>query len=789
MRADGTPVPGALVEASHCPWFDLGTFHYDGFGERIVVGETRTSTDGTFALRLSPGAVVTVSIRAQDLRRADLPHRRAGEYMRVVLDSGVQLHVSARTAEGAPEPGVALRVSRQYANDVEVTLDVTTDADGECDFVGLPPGASVFVSRAPGCLQLVTGTRVMLPLEGTATATVRTQSPTALRGRVVDVAGDIVEGAEAALRESFTDAAAVDHAGRFAIPTWDGKGTTDVYARAPGFIPVSMTAGEGDLILTLHASATATGRVVDVDLNPVAGALVSFVGLEGAEEGWHMSGGHAISGDDGSFEILGIDTVLQHFLTVAADGHGGTIAAITLDAPSHVHDLGDIVLSPAQSIVGTVIDTDDAPVRRAAVTLLPWASAATGRVSPPRGVAQREQATDDLGRFAFADVGPGDYIVFVRPTGHAAVTRNLTVSAGEDPEPLQFTIEGSPLTVRVVDVDARPLPGITVLVTSTGRSPILVRTAADGSVDVTRAGVECSVSAVPSENEDAVWLGSEARIVAFTERELTIVVAPGAIVRGQLIDFDRQPIAGAQLVLQQSGRDVGTTRTDGDGQFRGTVAIGVPTSVVFGGVVSGSGSPFDSDSGLRARADGVMPEADALLVATAAEGSHSPVVRARSPDGFRIEGAIILYSVAGSGAGGMLTTDANGNASLPARDDTRWSLSGVAFGEWSPPRSAEVGPDDDEVTLQWRASDLVSGRAILANGRPPERGEFRIGNASGWYVTGDLNSDGAFTAHVPRDDGPWTVRITGHHGSHACSAVIEDVRAASTDVWLTLTRD
>lgn len=794
VRADGTPIAGASAETFTQPWRDLDSMNYEGFEERVAGPSSRTATDGTFSLRLRRGEAVTLVVRAVGLRRVELPSRRAGERVRVVLDEGVTLRVRAHTPDGAVAGGVPIRVVRGSGQDVNFAMEASTDAEGRCSFAGLPPGLSAYVTGPRGASPVVTLLRVALPASGTVDADVVVTAAKRLTGRIVGADGGPIADAEAALGEDFQRPVTAGADGRFVLAGWDGASTDEVHARAPGYAQRGVAAGNGEVELRLTPAASARGRIVDAARAPVAGALVSLVaGTTQGERPWPFSAGHAVSASDGTFEITGLDASLAHVVVAGRVGVGRLLAPVTLQPGTATTDLGDITLAAPRIVAGRVIAGADAPVTRCVVWMVPWSDDPARPMLRPRGTGQRETATDDMGRFAFADAGPGTYRVIVRPTGLAECWAPVSVAPEANPEPLVVKIAvSSELVVHVVDGAGAPVGGIWVMATSSKGGPCNATTAADGTAKLGLQSDGAKIRVIPSEASGRRFVTPPPTPVEALQTQMTIVLQEGNVVAGSLLDADGKPIGRAQISVRQLGRAPVTVVGGTDGKFRTLVGSAAPVEVAFDGIVTqpnGHGGEMDDDCGLRGSVANVAPGSEDVVVRCSRRAPGAGVVfRALRPDGSPFAGAPISYARKDTGVGGFKKTGVDGTLRIEDLAPATWVAAGTYSGDLCPPAWVEFVPAGQEVVLRWRATESIEGVAAFDDGTSPGKADCRVEDRSGWNVSNDLRDGGAFRVPVPAGEGPWKVIVRGRDSKGEFEGVLESVSSPADGVRVRLAR-
>ena len=152
-------------------------------------------------------------------------------------------------------------------------------------------------------------------------------------------------------------------------------------------------------------------------------------------------------------------------LVVQADGHGRYL--IDFDsgmAEDGLIDLGVVELPEGRRIEGVAYDQRDSP--------LPWTEVTIsghnddrGRLRPGKKLAldldygHRElRRTDDLGRFRFPDLSPGEYTLSLRVSGRPKIDRAVVLPPDRDLVDVELVAEiGTSITVMVIDRAGTPV--------------------------------------------------------------------------------------------------------------------------------------------------------------------------------------------------------------------------------------------------------------------------------------------------------------------------------------------
>jgi RNA polymerase sigma factor (sigma-70 family) len=231
----------------------------------------------------------------------------------------------------------------------------------------------------------------------------------------------------------------------------------------------------GDVIPTnyvvkLDRAVLISGRVVDADGNPVAGAKVGWNGEEGPgtkpppeshDFGWI----EVTTDQDGRWQINRIaEEMIRRIYGSARDpnyvdtplifaGRDKKVEAQLRDG-SHVFQLGRAVVAH-----GLVVDVSGQPVSGAKVLV--------GGVNMSD---RREGKTADDGTFSVVGCPPGKQMVTAEAKGFATATVNAELAEGS--EPIRLTLQpGKTLQLRVADKDGNPIPNAYIWYDTQTRKP------------------------------------------------------------------------------------------------------------------------------------------------------------------------------------------------------------------------------------------------------------------------------------------------------------------------------
>ncbi len=391
-----------------------------------------------------------------------------------------------------------------------------------------------------------------------------------IRGRVIDarnrqpLAGAFVwSGGDA---DQF---ARTDGGGRFLLPAASPRGSTWLWAAAPGYLPEQIevrVARELEAVLALAPAAAASGEVVDASGSPVAGAAVTARAVTAGRQAFSLFTGQeprALSREDGSFRIGRLMPEVP--LELEARVAGFAPAGVRLEplAPRESRAGVLLVLRRGASLSGRVIAVGE-PVAGAEIAALRQPSATT----PVMLIRARQTAADPIaaasdgeGSFVLPNLAPGSYQLTVRAAGHAPLRVpgiELDEAAGSTDLGVLELEPGASIRGLVVDADGGPIAGAEIRASSRESQVISMMvwrrddrpaalTGADGHFEIAdrRHGERVDLEVSYKGHQPA-----RARAVeAPTETPVRIVLERAARVAGTVLGAGGEPIAGAQVLV------------------------------------------------------------------------------------------------------------------------------------------------------------------------------------------------------------------------------------------------
>ncbi len=565
-RSNRDPVAGALV---------LGP------GRELAVSDR----EGRYRLELTGGwrsRSVSAAAAGYLTTYGGLPEDASFEVETIALPPAAAVGGSVVGQDGGPLGGVALEIRLRtpswhlpapIRNWAHGGWRGRTTSRGAFRAAGLPAGIDLrLVLELGGFAPQVLDLEALEPFEDRSGLEVVLRPGHRAGGRVIDRDQVPVAGAEIRLQAPPDDdrraarrrsggAAAEPHitgeTGRFEL-TGVAAGRYDLEVWAAGHVPATVAGvrvTEGESVtdfgtVVLDPGASIAGRVTDPGGGAIAGAEVTADPYPPDYGGPRRPRQRAVTDAEGRFAVAGLPPGRPVTLLVTRKGYadGG---ARDLTPPS-----GEplaVVLRPAGSLKGRVVDRRGAPIRRATVS----ADRDRRVPQPPRTAPVGRRAsvsfTGSDGRFLIEDVEPGTLKVTVEAKGYPRQMRQgIELAPGAELE-LDFVLAaGAVVEGTVTSADGKPVTGATVVLAARDRSEprITVRGETDGDGRYRLAGAPIGPAVIKVE------AGGHPRRMMTGEvdpgsNRVDVVLERGFEVAGKVLAPDGSPVEGADVWIQQ----------------------------------------------------------------------------------------------------------------------------------------------------------------------------------------------------------------------------------------------
>lgn len=608
---DAQPLGGARVvaelsEIEEYPLLDRGARAL-----RRVVGETETDAGGRYRMRLAAGRQHRVKASAAGLAPQVRAGCQAGACVDFQLERGATIMGTVRAEGGAVVPGTRIVLRKELAVGASRVGEAVTDAAGAYRIDGLPPGPCL-VDVQPETLAVPRDFEVVLRAGVVTVHDILLTAGITIRGRVLDaVTRAGIAGAE--VGEGIRGRCVVTQAGgEFELVGFEPHNNVSLSVRAAGYAHAEKSLRGGGTTAADTATQVevllAKGRQVRGVVADAAGRALPmvYVGATAAdlkaEGGWFRSDWRTGETDrDGAFVISDLRRDMQHSLLLVHPGFATAVYAFPADeAERDVIDFGELRLQPPACLRGELKDERGEPIAGHEVVLRGHnADRWRLRAPPPETwrvldayVAERHCHTDDRGRFHFADLAAGSYVVATHKIdshGEDEVKVERTLGAGEQQSGVVLRL------VRGLSIEG------TVFVMDGGRLPKCYcsidpedRQATSGDVEVRADGAFKAAGLMAGNYRITVYpyASEQDRAVSrsFPSREHAHIAA-GSVgvrlevpvcgpVRGVVYDALRAPVAGACVGVVDGDVVLGSEQSDAAGAFALAVPVGRTLTVM-----------------------------------------------------------------------------------------------------------------------------------------------------------------------------------------------------------------
>ncbi|HVG93048.1 MAG TPA: carboxypeptidase-like regulatory domain-containing protein, partial [Planctomycetota bacterium] len=463
----GAPVEGADVVVS------VAALKGSEAVERGAVARAKTGADGTYRMEeVPPGQVGYVSTVAEGYRaRTDLAAQAkwapaevaAGQetVLDVVLDRGSVIEGRVLTeGTGAPVPNAQVHALVTQSRWNDRPPPVMTDVQGRFRFEGLAVGRYVLAATSAthyfdpfaagaamnfagdGTAQLQDAIVAVIGKDGERLERdIRMKSGLSVRGRVVAPDGTALEGAKVSCPQiqpwnafwrwgvaqpgMIGSEATTAADGTFRLTGLPPGEAVTLSARkspwtGPPSTPFKLAVGEPEpeIVLKMEPGCTVTGRVLDAQGEPVAGAQIQWWAQDQVRQG----NGQGVSEPDGTFRLEGLPPPVGQVNSWASGKNASAEVSPALTT-GEVRSGVDLRFVSGATISGVVVDAEGHPLKGIRLA----ASPVDGRGNFGMSVSRED------GTFEMTNVAEMEYRVGVNPAPDehsvAAPTEGPTVRA------------------------------------------------------------------------------------------------------------------------------------------------------------------------------------------------------------------------------------------------------------------------------------------------------------------------------------------------------------------------
>ncbi len=579
--------------------------------DRRPLARVRVASDGSFRLPLPawrPG--MHLQVLGRHLYRKEayrVPNPPWEQPVTVAAELGAYVHGTLQAADEAATPLDAL-VTVFYPIDVEAQINpgqsssngqyaTHADAQGSFALLGIPPEEDLQLEVQPENFA-----RVLHPVGAVGGGqTVEVEIPLTagrtLAGRVVDEQDQpvadalvLVHAEAGALTRARRELRMVntDAEGAFRVEALPNgnlilQAHHDAYLASETLTAANDTAFD-NLVLTLQAGASLTGRTETADGQPVPDALVEAVidvtrlrDIEGLQVTRHITSAPATRSDaQGRFTLTGLAP-----LPYRLEARGTLQATELLGAESNLRPGAEEVLvtmNPRLSLRGRVVDDAGAPVNPYTVALR---RVLEGELISQYDHHQLLRVHDEEGRFAFENLASGKWQLEIQSATHLldpALTLDLPRPPGE-PElelalqparavrgivlnPAGQPVEGARIRLHQTEIDMTQYeePGELEVSCQSGEDGRFVFGPLARGLHQVRAEKEGYCASEPVRFDLSAGAAAKA---------ITLTLTEGGHLVGTLFDNDGEPNPGRiiTVVNSQAMTDTHTTTSDAQGSF------------------------------------------------------------------------------------------------------------------------------------------------------------------------------------------------------------------------------
>ena len=572
--------------------------------------------------------------------------------------------------------------------------------------------------------------------------------------------------------------------GKFDLGTWPAA-LYAVGARAPEAQAATKWVDLADPTVKLDplelrmrtCNAKIDGTITDATGAPIADAVVRREGFIGARS--DAKGAYSLCVPTGDIQ-----------LDYAAEGYGAVVLGIAVLGPV----TQDVVLVPAASVAGTVIDEAGKPVGDAYVAVFP-------REMGRQRAGSRAAITDGAGAFRVESLTPGAYAVFAYAEGLVADSPSEVRAEVGTTNEVVVKVRGRARITGVVQAGDKPLEGVEVTAirkSPSTRAQFPAKTQKDGSFVID--GVPLGEVVLSVAGFEVTAPGPLAIERAQTYDDIRVQVAAMATVKGR-ITRKGQPIEGARVCCAQARTSLKPDAlTDAEGRYEmpglpaGTYelfatsddagAYAKPTKFALG---ANETKTLDFELDLAGEIAGTVVDAD---------GKPVPRVFVRwiedktQDQGYAVTDAAGRYRCKQMAGGGTYRSQVFANAEtttpFPPAPGTSYPTQEVKDGA-SVVENIEIAIDYKQLTIRGRVVDSAGQPVVDAQVRalaaPGNGGEPAF---SSWLKlpTAVTDAEGDFTL---RGLSPGTYALQGRSPDGG-ESVAPDVTAGATGVTLKIVR-
>lgn len=511
--------------------------------------------------------------------------------LRIVLERGRIAIGTVASQSGDPVAGARIALEKSIrsgsmwrlmaqAPGTEASIEGYTDEAGRFAIEDLPAGVYDLEATASGFAPISIRS-VEIASESTEIdlGEITLEPGAVIEGRVTDLRGSAIEGAQVFVAESMIQAAFMrvnrrrqrepaalsDVNGFFAVADRRVGEVVDLTIKTPGFAQGRVLAVEAPtdqpIAVRLSRTSRVRGEVVDTRGRAISGAFVWVSARVSIGPGTSThSTGQATTADNGRFVIEEIDPG-EIEVKVEAEGYrNANLTGLMVEPEQDLENLR-IVMEPGAAVSGRVTDASGRPLAHAMIQLSEGGRSYAG--------FQIGDTSDNDGRYRLEGIAPGRQSVTASHEDFQSTTRQIEVELGENR--LDLTLEaGVTIFGRVVDESGEPVAGADVALDS--YSP--TNWQEQGAVSDTqgafaiRGVAQGSFTLRATKEGFATGLVEDLEVGTDDLGGIEIRLTPGAAIVGRLLGLEPSEYPIVQVMAFKLPRQTYMGRVDGEGNYR-----------------------------------------------------------------------------------------------------------------------------------------------------------------------------------------------------------------------------
>lgn len=592
----GEPLAGAQVLVTWQPNREYYSLDEAGNDLRHSIGEVETDESGGFQLVVPEALPLDLEVRFPGHATGRRSHAFAGDFLTIQLGPATILEGRiTRASDGAPVENATVR--GWDAKRVE-QFKVRSDVGGAFAAQDLQAGA-LTVEVVPEDAAGPPWKKVDLPSGVRKQLDFVIGDGIKIHGFVRDPAGRPIVGAAVGEGPSMRKSATTDATGHYELVGFGGPFARSVHAKAHGYggerheyRKEELPTEETRLDFVLHPARVAIGLVVDGEGSPLEGVYVAGVGSKRKEGKTRSDWESTHTGPGGEFELASLDTALGHHLFLRKEGYGTRVYDFPLDEEANDRvDLGTFVLHPGGRVSGTLRAPSGSPIPDYSIKLrgtnsdLNLLRPGSEETNTSWRTTVRESRTDTLGRFHFADVPAGNFLLTasVRGKPERAASVPVKMPEGGSVEEVEVPLDlGASIQGVVLRPDGSPAVGVFVGMLSTEEQVrVNVISGAGGHFEVLGVPEDAGTVTLLTNLGSYNWSHPDARLGAGPpatalpgDTNVTLVLRELVSLTGKVLGASGAPAAGVKVTAFHSGipavpgTALATATSDAQGEFQ-----------------------------------------------------------------------------------------------------------------------------------------------------------------------------------------------------------------------------